>query len=534
MSVKTYSAFNTKRTPQNQPIPGSKMVPNSAGGYGYKVGPFEQLDRFLILGTEGGSYYASEQALTKENASVVIDCINKDGLRTVNRIVEISKAGRAPKNDPAIFALAIAISLGNEETRKAAREAVPSVCRIGTHIMHFAKFATQFRGWGRGLKTAVGSWFTEQDAEKLAYQAVKYQARDGWSQKDLLILSHPTPRTQTQGDVFDWIVGRENEARGNNALDIPVIQGYSLAQSAISAEEVANIVRDYNLPHEALPTQYKWSNEVANALVEKGMPVEALVRNLGNLTRADVFKNLALRSKVVELLNNEEAIRKSRIHPVKLLAALLTYSGGRGIRGTNSWDVVPQIVDALDSAFYLAFQNVEKTDKRIMIGLDTSSSMTGGVIAGVPGLTPRLGSAAMAAVTMASAPNYMAVGFTTVVSPCAISPKQRLDDIVRTIQRHPNGGTNCALPIEYAIKNMLAVDAFVIYTDSETWAGTQHVSQAIKVYRKVSGIDAKLVVVGMVANSTTISDPDDLNCLDVVGFDTSAPQLIQDFITGGF
>src|SRR5258706_11451678 len=95
-------------TPQNQPIPGSKQVPNSAGGYAYAVDDWKRLDRFLILGSEGGSYYATEHKLTVENAAAVVRCIVADGQRTVKRIVEISESGRAPKNDPAILALALA------------------------------------------------------------------------------------------------------------------------------------------------------------------------------------------------------------------------------------------------------------------------------------------------------------------------------------------------------------------------------------------------------------------------------------------
>jgi len=46
------------------------------------------------------------------------------------------------------------------------------------------------------------------------------------------------------------------------------------------------------------------------------------------------------------------------------------------------------------------------------------------------------------------------------------------------------------------------------------------------------GIDAKLVVVGMVANEFSIADPNDAGMMDVVGFDTTAPQLISDFASG--
>jgi 60 kDa SS-A/Ro ribonucleoprotein len=76
------------------------------------------------------------------------------------------------------------------------------------------------------------------------------------------------------------------------------------------------------------------------------------------------------------------------------------------------------------------------------------------------------------------------------------------------------------------------IDTFVILTDSETWAGHVHPSQALANYRQASGIDARLVVVGMVANEFSIANPADPGMLDVVGFDTATPQLISDFARG--
>jgi 60 kDa SS-A/Ro ribonucleoprotein len=76
------------------------------------------------------------------------------------------------------------------------------------------------------------------------------------------------------------------------------------------------------------------------------------------------------------------------------------------------------------------------------------------------------------------------------------------------------------------------IDTFVIYTDSETWAGDVHPAQALRDYRTASGIDACLVVVGMVSNGFSIADPADPGMLDVVGFDTATPQLISDFARG--
>ena len=52
----------------------------------------------------------------------------------------------------------------------------------------------------------------------------------------------------------------------------------------------------------------------------------------------------------------------------------------------------------------------------------------------------------------------------------------------------------------------------MIYTDTETWAGDIHPVQALRDYRHASGIDARLVVVGMVSNGFSIADPQIRGC----------------------
>ena len=94
----------------------------------------------------------------------------------------------------------------------------------------------------------------------------------------------------------------------------------------------------------------------------------------------------------------------------------------------------------------------------------------------------------------------------------------------------PFGGTDCALPMLDALEQGIEADAFVVLTDNETWAGRMHPSQALRLYRRKTGIPARLVVVGMTATECSIADPEDAGMLDVVGFDTAAPNVIGDFI----
>ncbi len=155
--------------------------------------------------------------------------------------------------------------------------------------------------------------------------------------------------------------------------------------------------------------------------------------------------------------------------------------------------------------------------------------MAAGHVAG-SSLTPREASAAMALMTAATEANTHIMGFADTLVPLPLSPSMRLDDAVRAVSGLPFGATDCAQPMLHALDRGLSVDAFVVYTDSETWAGAIHPAQALRHYRERTGIAAKLVVVGLVSNGFSIADPADAGMLDVVGFDATAPAVIADFI----
>ena len=81
------------------------MVHNSAGGVVFAVDDFDRLRRFLVLGSEGGSYYASERKLTLDNANAVKRCIAADGQHVIDEVLRASR-GIAPRNGPSLFVLA--------------------------------------------------------------------------------------------------------------------------------------------------------------------------------------------------------------------------------------------------------------------------------------------------------------------------------------------------------------------------------------------------------------------------------------------
>ncbi|MCX7992193.1 MAG: TROVE domain-containing protein [Fimbriimonadales bacterium] len=514
------------------PLPGQER--NYAGGFAYRLEPRQQLDRFLILGTEGGTYYVSEQTLTLDNAKATLELLHSAPAYAIGRTAEISEQGRAYKNDPALFTLALAMGMGKPETRALALEAMPRIVRTGTHLFTFVSYITQLRGWGRGLRRAVSQWYLRREVRELAYQVTKYQQRGGWAHRDLLRLAHPKADTPERDALFRYIVKGEITPALPDEVRAYLEAIEQLRQPDITPARAAALIRDHALPREVVPTELLTHAEVWDALLQQ-MPMTALIRNLATMTRVGLLtENSRATRHVVAQLTDDERLRKARIHPLQVLAALVTYERGRGMRSDGVWTHVLDIVDALNAAFYAAFANVEPTGKRMVLALDISGSMGGGHVGGVGGLTPRAATAALALVTLNAEREAHVVGFSHELTPLKLKPTMRIEQAIDYLHELDFGGTDCALPMLWALENRIEADAFVVYTDSETWYGDVHPAEALWRYREATGIPARLVVVGMVANPFSIAHPDDAGMLDVVGFDPNTPSAISEFVQGRF
>lgn len=528
-------------TSQNLPIPGRDMIQNNAGGFVFKLDPWKRLDRFLILGTEGGTYYASEKDLNAENIASLLHLLEQDGPRFVKQVVECIDRNKAPKVNPSILALAVAASKGDDATRKAALAAIPTTLRTGTHLLTFVAYANELRGWGRGLKKAVQLWFKNRPNDTLALQLVKYKQRGGWSMRDVLRLAKPVPADETQGKLFAWTTKSEKPswavsetAPGKSGLDLVWAseRTHAIQRSGAGHREMAQLITRYRLPRESLPSEALARPEIWEALLHD-MPMTAMIRNLGNMSKAGVLLPLSeAEALVVNRLTDARRIRQSRIHPIQVLSALRTYASGRGVLSDTNWVVSSKVTEALDHAFELSFATVEPAGTRQLLAIDVSGSMSAGVIAGTPGLSPAAACATLAVLTARTEPWCQIMGFADTFRELDITAADRVDVAAMKTSGLSFGATDVAQPMIWAMQNDIQVDTFVVLTDNDTWIGDIHPSQALAAYRQRTGINARMTVVGMTATELTVADPKDPGMLDVVGFDATAPALIARFSKG--
>ena len=303
-----------------------------------------------------------------------------------------------------------------------------------------------------------------------------------------------------------------------------------------AATAVALMEKNKKIQREHLPTELLNTPQIWNTLLS-GMGMTALVRNLGKLSQVGVASTRS--QDIIKMLTDPKSVKDSKVHPLQVLVGMKTYSQGKGDLGSMTWTPNSYITTALSTTFRQSFGNITPTGKRYMLGLDVSGSMSSFMCAGAKNITPREGSVAMALMTLYAegAENVHIYGFSNTFYNFngKVRPDMTVQDAIKATDV-PFGATDCALPMTEALKmyrqNGIVFDVFCVYTDSETYAPTVHPQVALEVYRKETGIDAKLIVVGMTSNCLTIADPKDKNTLNLAGFDTSTPELISMFVRG--
>jgi 60 kDa SS-A/Ro ribonucleoprotein len=456
----------------------------------------------------------------------------------LNTVVSVSNEGRAYRNDAAIFVMALLLNEAPADFKQIVIDDIPQVVRIATHVYSLAAFIDGLGGWGRAKRKAIAKWFESKTGDQLAYQAVKYRQRNGWTLRDTMRLAHPKGIDPAVGD---FILGK----LGEDTRVPRIINGFNYMQGATEVKHVINFLKAYpNLPWEAIPTQFLKDPEVWKTLFANGqLQGQALVRNITRLSKIGAFNDMVFAREVADKLTDSDMIAKTRLHPIQFLLASVThregqlkrvndgygywYSGGR----ERNWDIVPVIADALDAGFHKAFKAVEPAGKRTMLALDVSGSMSCDAL-GID-LSCAQVTAAMAMVTARVEPYYMIRGFSTNLIDLGITPNDNFSSVMTKVRNRNFGGTDASAAINWALENKVEIDTFQVYTDNETWAGSVHPFQALKAYRQKMGIDARLAVVGIAANDFSIADPSDRGgMMDFVGFDTNAPKVMADFSAG--
>lgn len=509
---------------------------NNAGGYSFVANDATRFRRFLITGTNGGTYYVSENKLTNDAVKFVVDYIADNGVAAVNEAVKVSDQALAPSNNQALFVIAVALNSDDADTKRAAKEAVIKVARTGTHLFTLCEYLKNTGGWGSAKTKAIAAWYTTRDDEALSYQVAKYRQRDGWTHRDVLRLAHPKGISK---DISRFILN------GEVTETAPVIlRDFERLSTVASADEAVEAIRDAEVvAWEFLPTGVLKDKKVWRELADGGhLPMGAMIRNISRLGKNGAFEDNFHEGKlqvisgdeftdiVVNALTNEKKIKRSRIHPMDFLKTI-------AVVGDGSEGVPHEVIGALHTGYEMSFVNVKDIDASALIGMDVSGSMSSLVNnprggwswwGDQEGLTCAKAGASLIQVIMEAMRKTRVMAFSHQFLELPITKQMSLNEVHRKVQGLNFGSTDCALPMQYALKKGLEVDAFFVITDNETWYGNQHPFEALKEYRNKVNPKARLFVIALSGTEFTIADPDDPLSYDIAGFDSSMMKIVEE------
>lgn len=525
--------------PQSQPL-NERQKANNATGYSFLVGEETQLRRFLTVGTFAGTFYLSASDLHKLNMDRFAQFVERDPMRVIGLIDDVLGRALALNRAPSLYALAFMASYQSIEkdhraaVRNAAFEVALRVIRTPTDLFNFVDSVRGFRGMGTTFTRFLRRWYEGSPERRLAMHAWKYRQRDGWTHGKLLKLAHPKARTEERNAIFHYMArGTLPDQHDNTAPLQQIAASHELLRLRGSEPDTVDravaLIRDFSLTREAVPTHLLREKRVWSQLLRE-MPLEAMVRNLGRLSAMGLLDDRSEDETVVlTALTSPEIVQRSRIHPLRVWIAMSIYAQGRGERLT--WTPSRTILTALDTAFQLAFHNVTPSNKKIVVAVDESGSMQNGSVGSNSGLsymTPLRVASVIAYIISKTEPNATFMAFDTKARDFDFNPTVTVENVHRHFGA--GGGTDTSLPLKKLMQENQIVDAIVMLTDSETWAGDVHAVQRMQEYRRGFNPDAKIINVAMTANDVTTIDPSDLLSMEVSGFSADVMALITNFL----
>jgi 60 kDa SS-A/Ro ribonucleoprotein len=359
----------------------------------------------------------------------------------------------------------------------------------------------------------------------------------------VLRLARPTPPDNARRALFGWLTDKSiDKWAPATEADLPAeVRALAAFRKATSPTEQIELLKTFrarwDLLADAALTADVW------AAIARQMGPQALRMNLNTLVRHGVFQAAegpALVEYVARRLADVDDIRRSRQFPYQFLAAYL-----------NAGDDVPRpLKNALQQAAEIACGNVPSLSGPVVIGLDVSGSMS----SAVTGRRGRGGASKMRCVDVAALfaaailrrnPDSVIVPFDDRVHEARLDPGDTILSLAERLAKYGGGGTNCALPLEYAntVRKSTKYVGCVLVSDQESWIGAgRHGAtgvmtawnEFVKNQVRLHGKDftgPKLVCLDLQPYTTTQA-PDRSDVLNVGGFSDAVFDVIAGFFAG--
>ena len=337
-------------------------IPNGCTGPADGLDTWRALRRYLLV---GGVDRALAQPLpvTVGDAHPVRTALAEDSLRVVAEILAAT-AARPSRPEPLLLALALAAAADDDLTRRAALTALPRVARTAGDLFLFATFVQSLRGWGRGLRRAVGAWYNDRTPADLIEDVLTTPAHAGWRHADLLRLGHPKAPTLTHDAIYRWLVtGAGPRVAGTDPAEPRSAQLLARLAAASAIADLrdetvaAALIATHRLPLASVPEHLLREPPVWAALLPH-LPLAAVLAALPDIAALGCLVPGAPQHDLVrKRLTDQGAVVRAGVEPLAVIAALRAYEVGHS--AANRWAVDSGILSALGRVFDLSCQRVE-------------------------------------------------------------------------------------------------------------------------------------------------------------------------------
>ncbi len=529
MANKSLFASLTSRLPRANAV-------NEAGGRAYKLEPKHALAQVAATGTFGNAFYSTAETQLDEVLKLIDEV---DDNQYLAKLALYAREKAFMKDMPA--ALLVALSVRDTELMHRVFDRVVDNGRVLRTVFQMIR-SGQFKnkaGKGRvGLSSSVQRafqrWLNTASVGKLLSASIGNDP----SLRDILRMARPTPKDNARRAMFGWLTDKSIEkwAPATEA-DLPVeVQSLIAYRNSESEEAQALIAGGLDNVRWDLLSDAAKGPKVWAALARKMGP-QALRMNLNTLLRHDVLATSAMVDYVADRIADESEIRRSKQFPYQYFAAYL-----------NADDNVPQkIKTALHKAAEIACGNVPELPGPVVIGLDTSGSMS----CAVTGIRGRGATSKMRCIDVAALfaaailrrnPDSVVIPFDTSAYDAKIDPNDSILSIAERLAKYGGGGTDCSLPLVAAnqkhAKRKFA--GIILVSDNESWVGTgRHGSTGVMTaweafvanQRKLAGKEAapKLVNIDLQPYQT-VQACERADIMNIGGFSDAVFNVISGFL----
>ena len=529
MANKFLFASLTNRLPRANAV-------NEAGGRAYKLEPKHALAQVAATGTFGNAFYSTAETQLDEVLKLIDEV---DDNQYLAKLALYAREKAFMKDMPA--ALLVALSVRDNELMHRVFDRVGDNGRVLRTVFQMIR-SGQFKnkaGKGRvGLSSSVQRafqrWLNTASVGKLLSASIGNDP----SLRDILRMARPTPKDNARRAMFGWLTDKSIEkwAPATEA-DLPVeVQSLIAYRNSESEEAQALIAGGLDNVRWDLLSDAAKGPKVWAALARKMGP-QALRMNLNTLLRHDVLATSAMVNYVADRIADESEIRRSKQFPYQYFAAYL-----------NADDNVPQkIKTALHKAAEIACGNVPELPGPVVIGLDTSGSMSSAVTGHRGrGATSKMRcidvAALFAAAILRRNPDSVVIPFDTSAYDAKMDPNDSILSIAERLAKYGGGGTDCSLPLvaanqKHANRKFAGI---VLVSDNESWVGTgRHGSTGVMTaweafvtnQRKLAGKEAnpKLVCIDLQPYQT-VQACERADIMNIGGFSDAVFNVIGAFL----